>query len=330
MRGLSELGSICRRRALAGAGTLLFAPLSGCFIFGRPTPVVGFISLHSATSAAAVSTLDALRRGLAEQGFVEGDSLAIECRYADGQLELVPTLAEQLIAMDVAAIVVATREGARKAQTVTGATPIVFAQATDAADDMGQIGPTVTGIENLSDLDPKRLRLLNEILPPGARIAYVSDPNLGGYARDLAETQAEAARLQRPLVPLAVGNDTELAMAYRKLSGANMGGLIVSSVHGLRGHLQKVVSLAARRRLPAIYFDRVFVDAGGLMSYGASFAEVYRQTGIYAGRILNGAQPHGLPLLDPHAAELVVNMATAQAQGLTIPPDILAASQVIG
>jgi putative tryptophan/tyrosine transport system substrate-binding protein len=328
---VSGLGGLSRRRALAGAGTLLFAPLSGCFVFGDSTPVVGFISLRSAESAAAVDNLDALRRGLAEQGFIEGDSVAIECRYADGQLDLVPALAQQLAAMDVAVIVVATREGARRTQAVTGAMPIVFAQATDASERDGDLEPAVTGIANVGNLDPKRLRLLNELLPPGAKIAYVSDPTLGAHARDLAETQEEAARLHRPLVAFAVGNDTELVMAHHKLSSADLGGLIVSSVHGLRGHPEKIVALAARRKLPAIYFDRSFVDAGGLMSYGADFAEVYRQAGIYAGRILNGARPHNLPVLDPHAAELVVNAATARALGLTLPPDILsAANQVIG
>lgn len=327
---MSGLGGLSRRRALASAGTLLFAPLSGCSVFGAPPPVVGFISLRSAESAAAVDNLDALHRGLAEQGFVEGVSVAIECRYANGQLDLVAALAQQLVALDVAAIVVATREGARRAQSVTGATPVVFAQATDASDQTGDVGPTVTGIANLGNLDPKRLRLLNELLRPGAKIAYVGDPTLGNYARDLAETQEEAARLHRPLAAFAVGNDTELVMAYHKLSSADLGGLIVSSVHGLRGHPEKVVALAARRKLPAIYFDRTFVDAGGLMSYGAAFAEVYRQAGIYVGRILNGAQPQGLPILDPHAAELVVNSATARALGLTIPPDILsAANQVV-
>ncbi len=328
---MSGFGQLSRRRALAGAGALLFAPLSGCFIFGDPPPVVGFISLRSAESAAAVDNLEALRRGLAEQGFVEGDSVAIECRYADGQLDLVPALAQQLVALDVAAIVVATREGARRAQAITGTTPIVFAQATDASEQAGDVGPTVTGIANVGNLDPKRLRLLSELLRPGAKIAYVSDPTLGNYARDLAETQAVAARLQRPLAAFSVGNDTELAMAYHKLSSVDLGGLIVSSVHGLRGHPEKVAALAARRKLPAIYFDRSFVDAGGLMSYGAAFAEVYRQAGIYAGRILNGAQPRSLPILDPHAAELVVNAAAARALGLTLPPDMLsAASQVIG
>jgi len=328
---VSGLEGLSRRRALAGAGTLLFAPLSGCFIFGEPTPVVGFISLRAAESAAAVDNLDALRRGLAEQGFVEGDGVAIECRYADGQLDLVPMLAQELVSLNVAAIVVATRDAARRAQAVTGATPIVFAQATDAPGQTDEIGPTVTGIANVGNLDPKRLRLLNELLSPGDKIAYVSDRTLGVYARDLAEIQEEAVRLRRPLAVFAVGNDTELATAYRKLSGADLGGLIVSSVHGLRGRPEKVVALAARRKLPAIYFDRTFVDAGGLMSYGAAFAEVYRQAGIYAGRILNGAQPRNLPILDPHAAELVVNSATARALGLAIPPDILsAANQVIG
>ena len=252
----------------------LFAPLSGCFIFGEPTPVVGFISLRAAESAAAVDNLDALRRGLAEQGFVEGDGVAIECRYADGQLDLVPMLAQELVSLNVAAIVVATRDAARRAQAVTGATPIVFAQATDAPGQTDEIGPTVTGIANVGNLDPKRLRLLNELLSPGDKIAYVSDRTLGVYARDLAEIQEEAVRLRRPLAVFAVGNDTELATAYRKLSGADLGGLIVSSVHGLRGRPEKVVALAARRKLPAIYFDRTFVDAGGLMSYGAAFAEV--------------------------------------------------------
>jgi putative ABC transport system substrate-binding protein len=189
----------------------------------------------------------------------------------------------------------------------------------------------MTGIANVGNLDPTRLRFLNELLPPGAKLAYVSDPTLGAYARDLAETQEAAARLHRPLAAFAVGNDTELATAYHKLSAADLGGLIVSSVHGLRGHPEKIVALAARRKLPAIYFDRSFVDAGGLMSYGADFAEVYRQAGIYVGKILNGAQPRNLPVLDPHAAELVVNLTTARAQGLTFPPDILsAANQVIG
>jgi putative ABC transport system substrate-binding protein len=327
---VSGFGQLSRRRALAGAGTLLFAPLSGCFIFANPMPIVGFISLHTADSATAAANLDAFRRGLAEQGFIDSNTVTIEARYADGRPDQVPVLAGQLVDLEVAVIAVATRGAARLAQTASGATPIVFVQATDAAEDSADFGGSVTGIVNADDLDPKRLRLLSGLLPPGAKIAYVSDPNLGAYARDLAETEAEAGRLQRPLVALRVGNDTELAMTYHKLSDAELGGLIVSSMRGLRGHPEKVVSLAARRKLPAIYFDRTFVDAGGLMSYGASFGEVYRQAGIYVGRILNGARPRGLPVLDPHAAELVVNLATARAQGLTIPVETLkAASQVI-
>ena len=299
--------------------------MSGCSIFGDPAPVVGFISLHSAASPAVVAYLEALRRGLAEQSF-DGDNVAVECRYADGELDRIPALAQQLIDMDVAVIVVATRDGALRARAATGATPIVFAQATDASADMSDLGGTVTGIADTDDLDPKRLRLLNGILRPGAKVAYISDPNLGNSARDLAEIQAEAGRLQRPLVALSAGNDTELAVAHHKLSSEDFGGLIVSSVRGLRGHPEKVVSLAARRGFPAIYFDRSFVDAGGLMSYGASFAEVYRRAGIYVGRILNGAQPKSLPVVNPHATELVVNMATARAQGVVLPPDILAAA----
>ncbi len=320
-----------RRRALACAGSLLFAPLSGCSAFGNATPVIGFISLRSAASAAAVANLEDLRRGLAEQGFAEGDAVQIECRYADGAPELVPALARQLTDLGVAAIVVATRDAAIRARTVTGATPIVFAQATGLSTDLSDPGQDVTGVANTDDLDPKRLRMLNAMAPPGARIAYVSDPNLGNYARDLAETQTAAAQLKRPLVAFSAGNDTELAIVYHKLSSADLGGLIVSSVRGLRGHPEKVVSLAAHHRLPAVYFDRSFVDAGGLMSYGPSFAEVYRQAGILVGRILNGARPKDLPVLNPHATELVVNLATARAQRLTIPQDILAAaSQTVG
>lgn len=298
--------------------------------------MIGFISLYSPEAPAAAANLEAFRRGLAEQNLVDGDSVVVESRYSDGRMDRVPALAQELVERGAAVLIVGTHAAARAAQGAVGATPVVFAQATDALENPADLNAgsgeaNLTGIANVSDLDPKRLRLLDALVAPGARIAYVSDPNLGAYARDLAEIQETARQLGRPLLPVRAGNDTELAIAYKKLSGSGVGGLIVSSIRGLRGHPEKVVELAAKRKLPAIYFDRSFVDAGGLMSYGASFGEVYRLAGTYAGRILGGAQPRDLPVVDPHAVELVVNLNTARVQGLTIPQRMIGeASQTIG
>ena len=245
-------------------------------------------------------------------------------------------MAQELIQLNAVVLVTDTSGAARAAQALTRTIPIVFCQASNAVEAGEVVHPdhpegNVTGIANANDLSGKRFRLIDAVTPPGAKIAYLGDSSLHSYERDLKETQNEADKRKRRIVILRTANDTELAGAYAKLSGSGVGGLVVGSMRGLRGHPERLVSVAAHRNIPAVYYNRAFVDAGGLMSYGAAFTEIYRLAGVYAGRILKGARPGDLPVLNPHAVELIVNMKTAKAQGVVIPPDILTeATEIVG
>ena len=194
------------------------------------------------------------------------------------------------------------------------------------------IAANLTGVANFNQLGPKRLQLIHAMTPPDARIAFICDPSIASFERNLRQTQEEADRLKRRLAVFRAGRDAELEIAFGRINMGNsgIGGICVGPIRGAYNKPGRIVNLAARHPKPTLYFSRAFVDAGGLMSYGASFKEIYRLVGTYAGRILNGAQPGDLPVLQPNAFELVVNAKTAAAQGLTVPPEILAeASEVI-
>jgi putative ABC transport system substrate-binding protein len=322
---------------MVGAAAFAFGPLTGCAWFESPTPVIGYLDPISGDSPTAAINLAAFRKGLAEQGFTEGDNVEIEYRYADGEVDKLPDLAKDLVDINVAVLVVSTPSAARAAKALTSTIPIIFGQAADAVEsgevaDLAHPEANLTGVANFNELGPKRLRLVHAMVPPDARIAYISDPSLASFERNLRQTQEEADRLKRRLAIFRAGRDPELEVAFGRIAMANssVGGICVGPVRGAYSKPGRLVNLAARRPKPTIYFDRAFVDAGGLMSYGASFREIYRLVGVYTGRVLGGEQPGDLPVLQPNTFELVVNAKTAAAQGLTIPPEILAeASEVI-
>jgi putative ABC transport system substrate-binding protein len=325
-----------RRQAMVGAGAVAIAPLGGCSWFRAPPRVIGYLDPVSADSPAGVANLAAFRKGLAEQGFTEGDTVEIEYRFADGEVDKLPDLARDLVDIDVAVLVVATPNAARAAKALTDTIPIVFGQAADAVEsgevtNLAHPEANLTGVASFNDLGPKRLRLIHAMVPPDARIAYISDPSLASFERNLRQTQEEADRLKRRLAIFRAGRDPELEVAFGRINMASsgVGGIYVGPVRGAYTKPGRIVNLAARHPKPTIYFDRAFVDAGGLMSYGVSFREIYRLVGVYAGRILNGAQPGDLPVLQPDTFELVVNAKTAAAQGLSVPPAILAQANEI-
>jgi putative ABC transport system substrate-binding protein len=331
-------GSVSRRQAIRGAAGLALTSLGGCsWFFGSPPPVIGYLEPISGDSPASARNLAAFRAGLAEQGFTEGDNVEIEYRYADGAVDKLPDLARDLVDINVALLVVGTPNAARAAKAATTTIPIVFGQAADAVEG-GEVAnlerpeANLTGVANFNQLGPKRLRLVHAMTPPDARIAYISDPSLASFERNLRQTQEEADRLKRRLVIIRAGRDPELEVAFARIHMPNsgIGGICVGPIRGAYSKPGRIVNLAARHPKPVVYFDRSFVDAGGLMSYGASFKEIFRLVGTYAGRILNGAQPGDLPVLQPNQFELVVNTRTAAAQNLIVPPEILAeASEVI-
>jgi putative ABC transport system substrate-binding protein len=319
---------------MAAGATFALAPAGGCCLVRAPLPVVGYLDAAGADSPAGLEALAAFRRGMTDEGLIDGDSYTLQARVGDAAPDQLPALAKDLLDQNAVVIFAGSAAAARAAKSVTRTVPIVFGQAGDPIENgelsnLAQPEGNLTGIANFNDLDVKRLRLLHALVPAGARIAYLSDTGLISYARQLRQTEDEAARLKHPLLLLKAGNDTELASSYSRLSGSAVGGLLVSSIRGLRGHPQKLVDLAARRRLPAIYFNRAFVDLGGLMSYGAAHQEIDRLAGRYVARILKGARPADLPVLQPNAFELVVNKVTAAAQGITIPSEILAETSAL-
>ena len=312
--------------------------MAGCsWFFGSPMPLIGYLEPVPGDSPASERNLAAFRRGLAEQGYTEGDNVEIEYRFAEGQVDKLPDLARDLVDMNVTVLVVGTPNAARAAKAATATIPIVFGQAADAVEG-GEVAnlehpeANLTGVANFNELGPKRLRLVHAMTPPDARIAYISDPSLASFERNLRQTQEEADRLKRKLAVFRAGRDIELEVAFGRINMANsgVGGICVGPVRGAYSKPGRIVNLASRHPKPTVYFDRAFADAGGLMSYGPSFSEIYRLVGIYAGRILNGAQPGDLPVLQPNTFELVVNARTAAAQGFIVPPAILAeANEVI-
>jgi putative ABC transport system substrate-binding protein len=290
-------------------------------------PAVGWIGLSSREQAGG--QIEAFERGLAQQGFVDGQSLRIEYRFAQGHYDRVPGLAADLVSRSVDVICTSFNAGALAAKAATSEIPIVFVFGVDpvraglvAA--LDRPGGNATGVALLgSVLEPKRLELVRDLLP-GATIvgALVNpdNPNAGQHAADL---QAAAAALGLQLAVLHARNIDELGSAFATLQQRGAGATLVTIDPFFFGQRKAVVELAARARIATIYPLADFVQAGGLLSYGNNLSEAAQQIGLYAGRILKGARPADLPVQQPTRFELVINRGTARALGITIPESIL-------
>ncbi len=330
----SDPRQITRRDVGAGVIALLLAPLAACT---RPQalPVIGYLEPIAGNSPTNAINLAAFRQGLSEVGFVEGKNVAVEFRYAGGDIDRLPALAAELVNRRVTVILASTPNAARPAKALTKTIPIVFAQAADAIEN-GEVAnlerpeSNLTGVANFNELMPKRLELLNAIVPASSVIAYVSDPNLASFERNLRQAQQTAEASKRQLLVLKAANDGEFGAAIAALAERRAGGLLVGPLRGAYSRPTAIVALAARYPIPTMYYDRAFVDVGGLMSFGAEFKRIYYLAGTYVGRILNGAKVADLPVLQPKSFELVLNLRTAKTLGLTFPPMLLtAASELI-
>jgi|HubBroStandDraft_6_1064221.scaffolds.fasta_scaffold220054_1 putative ABC transport system substrate-binding protein len=312
----------------ATASTVWPSPLSAQ---QKAMPVIGY--LGAATPSLAALNVAALRQGLSETGYVEGQNLTIEYRWAEGRLDRLSALVADLVGRKVDVIVVAG--GAPAAQAAKGATstiPIVFASG-DAVGDglvasLARPGGNLTGVSFLTfELNAKRFELLSELVPQAKVIALLVDPNIPATERGIRAVQeaAQAKGVQLHILKASTESDIDAALVERQA-----GALVISPNPFFYSRREQIVALAARHAVPAIYELRDFVKAGGLISYGASFTAVFRQVGIYTGKILKGAKPADLPVVQPTTFELVINLKTAKALGLTIPPSILSrADEVI-
>ena len=298
-------------------------------------PVIGFLSAASAQGYAA--PLAAFRLGLREEGYSEGQNVTIEYRWAEDQLDRLPTLAADLVRRRVAVIVVAGGTStALAAKAATTTIPIVFAIGGDPVQaglvaSLGRPGANVTGVAQLSQvLITKRLELAHELVPKAAVIAFLLNPNNPNAEIRVRDVQEAAHTIGQQLRILYAGSEQQFDTAFATLVQEGIGALVVQNDPLFTNGRERLVALATRHAVPATYEYREFVLAGGLLSYGASVADTYHHVAIYTGRILKGAKPGDLPVEQPSKFDLVINLKTANALGLAIPPTLLArADEVI-
>jgi putative tryptophan/tyrosine transport system substrate-binding protein len=321
-----------RREVIAVFGGVVLWPLVARG--QNPTmPVVGFLSDGAAGPYAG--QLAAFRQGLGEAGFIEGQNVAVEYRWADGQSDRLPAMAAELVSRQVAVIAATTLPAAPAAKAATTTIPIVFLVGGDPVElglvaSMNRPAGNLTGVAVLNVmLVAKRLELLHELVPASASIAMLINPSSPYAEPEIRAVKAAAQASGQQLILLNAATEHEIEAAFDKLS-QRKAALLVSADPFFTSERDRVVTLAARHAIPAIYQWREFITAGGLISYGANRTDIYRQAGIYVGRILNGAKPADLPVAQPTKFELVINLKTAKALGLAMPASILArADEVI-
>jgi putative tryptophan/tyrosine transport system substrate-binding protein len=296
--------------------------------------VVGYLSSQSADDDYKTLTIPFLQ-GLQETGYVVGQNVAVEYRYAENQYDRLPALAADLVRRRVAVIVAAGTAAAVVAKEASTTIPIVFSAGGDPVAvglvaSLNRPGANVTGIANLSaELSPKQLQFLRELLPNAARFGVLADPAFPGIQSTNADLQVAARTLGLQLVVVNASTDRDLKAAFASFSQQRVGAILVGNGVFYSRHVEQLAALAAHHALPAIYPFREYAFAGGLMSYGGSTGDLYQQVGIYTGRILNGDKPADLPVQQITKIEMVINLKTANALGLTIPETLLATADEV-
>jgi putative ABC transport system substrate-binding protein len=300
-----------------------------------PLPVIGFLAIPSRDTFGYL--IDAFCRGLQEAGYVDGNNVAIEYRFADNDLDRLPILAADLVRHQVAVIAaVGGLASPRAAKAATTTVPIVFTAGGDPVrlglvDSLNRPGGNATGMSVFSGtLLAKRLQVARELMPADSLLAALMNPTNPENDSDTQDLQEAARTLGQRVIIMAASSESELVTAFDTATRQQAKVLLVGNDVFFNSRRDQVVALAARHAVPTMYFQREAVRAGGLISYGASIPEVYRNIGVYAGRILKGERPSNLPVLQPTRVELVINLKTAKTLGLDIPPTLVAlADEVI-
>jgi len=292
--------------------------------------------LAGGTASTEAVRYEAFRQGLNELGYVEGRHIVIEYRYAEGRSERLPALAAELVRLNVDLILTTGDTQVRAAKQASQTTPIVVALTGDLVGpgyvaSLARPGGNITGLTTLqSELSAKRLELLKTAFPKVARIAILWNSSNAVNVAGFKESEVAARALRIQLVPLDVRRADDFESAFLAALRARADALVAVGDALLLTHRARIVDFAAKNRLPAMYTNEDYMDAGGLMSYGPNFADMFRRAATYVDKILKGAKPGDLPIEQPTKFELVINLKTAKALGLTIPPSILSgADQVI-
>jgi putative tryptophan/tyrosine transport system substrate-binding protein len=297
-------------------------------------PVVGMLNGQSADSYSHLTA--ALHLGLKETGFVEGQNVLIEYRWAEGRDERLPAMAVELVNRQVAALVTGGSIWATiSAKAATTTIPIVFTTGSDPVrlgfvPNLNRPGGNVTGVSFLvGQLIPKRLELASQLVAPDVTLGFLGRSNEPRYAADRKEVEAAAAALGRKMLFLEVAGANDFEAAFAMATRQHVGVLVLHADPFFNGHRHEIIALAAQHAVPTFYELRDFVTAGGLISYGTSLANAYRQVGVYVGRILKGEKAGDLPTVQSTRFELVINLKTAKALGLTVPDKLLVAADEV-
>jgi putative tryptophan/tyrosine transport system substrate-binding protein len=293
----------------------------------KAMPVIGYLS--SASPGSLAPHVAAFRQGLSETGYVEGQNVRIEYRWAEGRYDRLPALAADLVRQKVAVIYAPNADAALAAKSATSTIPIIFEVSVDPVErglvaSFSRPGGNLTGMTSVSiELTPKRVELLTDLVPQAKVIALLVNPNSAITERIIEDVQEAANAKGVQLHILKAGAESEIGTAFASLVELHAGALVLAPDSFFNTRRELLVTLASRHAVPAIYAYRDFTDSGGLISYGPSLPAIFRQVGNYVGQILKGAKPADLPVQQPTTFELVVNLTTAKALGLTVPPSIL-------
>jgi putative tryptophan/tyrosine transport system substrate-binding protein len=325
---------IARRKFLAALGSAAAWPLAAR-AQQAAMPVIGF--LHEGTSDGRAHFAAAFREGLSEEGFVDRRNVVIEYRWGQDQFDRVPALVAELVQRRVAVIATpGSATAALAAKAATSTIPIVFSVGSDPVklglvESLNRPGGNITGVNYYSqDLGPKRLGLLRELMPAGIDVVVLVNPTSPITDSALKDLQPAADAVGQQLSVLHANNNQEIYAAFPAMAQRRTPALLIVTDPLFTSRRVQLVTLATRYAIPAIYTSREFTEVGGLMSYGTDLPNIFRQVGIYTGRILKGAKPSDLPVIQPTKFEFVINLATAKALGLEVPPTLLArADEVI-
>jgi putative tryptophan/tyrosine transport system substrate-binding protein len=323
-----------RRDLIAGLGATAAWPLAARA--QQPTlPVVGFVNARSADASA--DFMRAFRKGLGETGYVEGQNVTVEYHWLAGQYDRLPALIADLVSRRVAVIATpANTPGAIAAKAATATIPIVFGVGDDPVKlglvaSLARPGGNATGINFfVQEVNTKRLALLHELVPKAARVAVLVNPaNAASAENTLRELQQAAPTIGLQIHVLNASTSREIDAAFAILAGERPDSLFVATDSLFASRRIQFATLASRDRIPAAYGNREYVEAGGLMSYGTNIADSFRQVGVYTGNILKGSKPADLPVVQSTKFEFVINLQTARALGIEVPPTLLATADEV-
>jgi ABC-type uncharacterized transport system substrate-binding protein len=324
-----------RREFIAGIGNAIAWPLAAR-AQRASMPVIGFMSARSPEDS--VNVLQAFYKGLKDEGgFADGENVKVEYRWARGNYVLLPTLAGELVARSVNVLVaVGGDASARAGKAATSTIPVVFTISGDPVEaglvqSINRPGGNATGciVFSTGELDAKRLEFMSEIVPGASIFGVLVNPKYPPAKNQARELEAAATKLGRTIYGVEASDDAELGTAFAALLQKGVGALVVSSDPFFDSRRKRIITFAAENRLPGIYQFRDYALDGGLISYGPSITDTYRQVGVYAARILKGANPSDLPIMQPTKYDLVINLKTANALGLKVPQSLLVAADEV-